>query len=129
MKTRADFLSAITSGRRYAVVPLSGGEVRIQSLTERERSRYDKGRFAPDGSWDTDAFVRARRLLIVLCVVDDNGKRILTEEDVEALGEGDAGDMNVLHEACVKHCGLERRADVGEPNGNALTKNGATDAG
>lgn len=116
--TREDFLRSISSQRRYkdVLLPRQQITVRVQSLTERERSRYELFSTAPDGRYDRMLNMSARRFLLALCLVDDAGKRLLgdTDEELDILAEMDAGDAGVLFSACREHCGLDLEGTPGE---------------
>lgn len=116
---RESFLRSISSQRRYLDVslPRQGVSVRIQSLNERDRSRYELFSTGPDGRYDRTLNLLARRFLISLCLVDDDGKRLLGDgdEELQFLGDMDAGDAGVLFDACRKHCGLDAEESPGEP--------------
>jgi hypothetical protein len=115
---RESFLRSITSQRRYREVnlPQQGVSVRIQSLTERDRSRYELFSTAPDGRYDRILNMSARRFLIALCLVDDDGKRLMGDSDEELmqLADMDAGDAGILFTACRSHCGLDAEESPGE---------------
>lgn len=103
--------------RRYKTetLPISCLTVRIQSLTESELSRYE---MAVVGTSDKAATRQARledagRRLIILCLVDTAGNRILNETHSKQLAEWDAADSNYLYNACASHVGL-RRGDIEE---------------
>jgi hypothetical protein len=115
---RESFLRSISSQRRYREVnlPQQGVSVRIQSLTERDRSRYELFSTAADGRYDRILNMSARRFLIALCLVDDDGKRLMGDSDEELiqLADMDAGDAGILFDACRKHCGLDAEEAPGE---------------
>jgi hypothetical protein len=113
--------------RRYAelTLPIAGHRVRIQSLTERETSEYQAAvlsRTGQMGSYSRQRLLDASRRLIVLCLVDTAGNRILNDTHVEQLAEWDAADTGYLYEECAKHVGL-KTADIEElaKNSSAIT--------
>lgn len=120
--SREQLLGLATRKRRHREVtlPVAGCNVRIQSLTERERSQYEAAVFSSRGGTNLSRMLDASRRLIVLCVVDGAGNRILTESDVPKLGDWDAADVSVLYVECAEHCGLNR-SDI-----EALAKNSDT---
>lgn len=94
--------------RRYAVVNVPNiGAVRISSLSEQERSAYESEFLAEDARPDVMQLLYAKRRLIVLCVVDAEGNRIMNEGHVEALGEVDSAATGLLFDKCREHCGFE----------------------
>jgi len=97
--------------RRYKklTLPVSGLRVRIQSLSERELSAYQAVTIAKTGSFKLNKLEDANRRLIVLCMVDDAGNRILNGSHVAKLEDWDSADTNFLSAECSSHVGL--RAD------------------
>ncbi len=98
--------------RRHDVVtlPISGHTVRIQSLTEREVSNYQAATLATSGTGiRRERLVDANRRLIVLCLVDESGNRLLNETHISKLADWDAADTQFLYDRCSKHCGLNTR--------------------
>lgn len=123
--SRDEFLRNLKVGRRFTEValPRSGVTVRVQSLTERERSRYEMHATAEDGRYDKFRNMASRRLLISMCVVDAEGKRLIgdSEDERDSIGDMDAEDAGILYGACRSHCGLD---SVGEPAGASPTTSG-----
>ena len=114
---RQAFLTGCT--RRFTTVDLPNGmNVRIRSLTEREQSEYEMGVFQRDAAGmllrdeegnllrDDLAIQQNRSRLIVLCVVDGEGNRLLADTDVEQVELLDAQDTRVLYLAIQEHCGM-----------------------
>lgn len=84
--------------RRYTEFEIDGfGTVRIQSLTERERASIEK-------QAGNDGFCY-RASLIALAVVDANGDRVFSDEDVEQLAEADCQLTISLSDAVIEHVG------------------------
>lgn len=110
--TRAALLDATKT--RYMDFPLRflpGTKARIRSLTETERSALDAQNFNSKGEWDPAKAKGARRRMLVATLVDDNGKQLLTAEDVETLAAIDGGVTADLYAAALSHCGYDK-ADV-----------------
>ena len=97
--------------RRYRreTLPISGLLVRIQSLTERELSQYQSAVIASSGAKLQRARLEdASRRLIVRCLVDEAGNRLLADSHVGRLADWDAADTAYLYEACAAHVGVNR---------------------
>ena len=62
----------------------------------------------------------SRRRLIVLCLVDEQDQRYLTDADLDQLKAMDGADVAHLAEACLIHCGF-KDGDL-----EALVKNSET---
>jgi len=96
--------------RRYACfnLPISGLRVRIQSLSERETSQYQAATIADkSGNYRRQKFEDAKRRLIVLCLVDDAGNRMLNDSHSELIADKwDGADTEFLYRKIAAHCGL-----------------------
>ena len=96
--------------RRYKTItlPVSGLAVRIQSLTEREVSRFQSATIAQNGTGFKKAKLEdASRRLVVLCLVDGAGNRILNDSHIAKLADWDGADMAFLYNECTSHVGLK----------------------
>lgn len=102
--TKAALLAA--TNRRYRDVRVAGTLWRLQSLTEGERSRYERAVWAATGA-DRDALMAsAKRRLLVLCLVDEQGRRLLHDDDADALEVVDGAITGALFDAASAHIGL-----------------------
>jgi hypothetical protein len=104
-KSRQELLKL--AARKYQEVD----GVRLQSLTELERSnlqsswgeRFDND---DDDAFDRSAMFAMRRELLVACIVDDNGDRIFQMEEADLIGQWDAAFVAKLHDAAHILCGF-----------------------
>ena len=90
--------------RRYAEIELSdvGVVVRIQSLSEKEKSDYETVLISKNGRGILkDRLADATRRLIALCVVDET-------DDLSVISEMDSLVASRIYEACQEHCGFNR---------------------
>lgn len=94
--------------RRYKMVPLPGGDLaRIQSLTEREKSEYECSVLSSrSGRAIRSRMASATRALIILCLVDGNGNRLLGDEDHDKLSQVDGAVTAAIYTAASEHCGF-----------------------
>lgn len=112
------------AARRYATVqlPTSGLTVRIQSLTERERTAFQAALITRTGDTNRERLLDAGRRLIVLCLVDGAGNRMLNDSDVQKLADWDSADTEFLYAECGRHTGLGGKSDeVERKNGSEPT--------
>lgn len=82
MKTRDDILKP--SPRRYKSVPWIGGDVRIQSLTAGEMRQLRETFVNSKGDAIRERVSRQRYVLLCWCFVDDDGNRLLADEDYKS---------------------------------------------
>jgi len=97
--------------RRYIDLELedAGVTVRIQSLSEKEKSSYETRLIAKSGRGILrDRLQDATRRLIALCLVDDKNERIFTDSDVNQIGEMDSFVSSRIYDACQEHCGFNK---------------------
>lgn len=105
---RESLLGAQACRRRYAVIDTPIGRVRLRSLNERERSRFETDIVSDDLDADRERMIDAKRRLIVLTVVDAEGNPILDDEDVVGLGDVDGALIGELFDAAQKLSGFKR---------------------
>ena len=96
MEVRADF--DCFAERRYRTVTVRGKEVRIQNLSEFERSAIEVD--APSDLRD----LRAR--LIAACIVDADGDRIFSsgQGDIDFIASWDSAVAVPISDAINQHC-------------------------
>ena len=110
------------TARRYMVVGLPDGkQVRIQSLSEREKSSFEMQQISKRGSVNKSKIEASRRRLLCLCLVDDKGNRLFGDDDADKLRDVDGGITSALFDAVQKHVGFED-GDIEElaKNSNAI---------
>ena len=97
--------------RRYINLELedAGITVRIQSLSEKEKSTYETVLIAKSGRGILrERLQDATRRLIALCLVDENNERIFLDSDVNQIGEMDSFVSSRIYDACQEHCGFNK---------------------
>lgn len=112
--------------RRYRNVhlPVCNSTVRIRSLTEGELSRWQQRLLRKDGrSLDPSAARAANRSLFALCMVDDNGDRLMADNESANLADMDSADSSKLYEEIQEHLGVDPSdlGDTGELEKNCET--------
>jgi len=97
--------------RRYIDLELAdaGITVRIQSLSEKEKSTYETRLIAKSGRGILrERLQDATRRLIALCLVDDKNERIFLDSDVNQIGDMDSFVSSRIYDACQEHCGFNK---------------------
>ena len=115
-KTKTKTMTLTTRGellgltkRRYKTIEIPELELtfRIHSLTAREKSEYETALLTKTGrSVSRERLTDASRRLMVLCLVDDNGDRLLEPADVGTLSQLDAIVASKIYDECQSHCGF-----------------------
>jgi hypothetical protein len=97
--TRAEILDA--DDRRYDTVscPEWGGDVRLRSISGRQRDAYEASLIDQRGTDRKLNLSNARAKLIVLCAVDGDGAPLFTAEDLRALSAKNAAPLDRLFDA------------------------------
>jgi hypothetical protein len=103
--TRAHLLGA--TDRRYHTFATPIGDARIRSLTEAEKSEFEGNIWSAKGDVNTASMKTQRRRLVALCLVDEQGNRLLTSDDSAALADIDGAITSQIFAECRKHCGFE----------------------
>jgi hypothetical protein len=95
--SRDQILAANDLEVREVDVPEWGGTVKVRPLNGAERDRFEaslrKERRRADGKEGTELVANTdnmRAKLVARAVVDDDGKRVFTDADINALGEKSA---------------------------------------
>ena len=97
------------SQRRYQFVDVPGvGTARIQSLTEAERSAIEYSVAYTDGDEKEQAARRLKARWIVATLVNDDGDRVFTDNDVEFVNTIDSAIVSRLIDSIWDHVGVTK---------------------
>ena len=98
-------------------VPDWGGDVIVQTMTGVDKDAFEMERFHRKGN-NADVNMRNFRAgLVARCCVDEEGRRLFTNDDAEWLGEKSGLMLDIIYDAAARLNGL-RKSDV-----EALVKN------
>lgn len=100
--TREDILAR--DDRRYEVVevPEWGGSVRIRTLSARERDEFEESILRRRGQ-AVEVVMRGMRVrLAALCMVDEQGNRLFSDDEVEVLADRSAAAIERVFEAAAR---------------------------
>jgi hypothetical protein len=107
---REDFVGAKASKRRFETYPVPFDEqkrsVRLRSLSAKEHGEYEVANLSKKGGLIRDRLVEAKRALIALTVVDEQGNPILTETDVASMESTDGRLVAFCYAKACEHCGI-----------------------
>lgn len=118
----------LSLGAQEEIVPVPelGGAVRVRGMTGIERDEWEAEQVDPvvAGQWhklspaQRQAAIRnrmrnIRARLVARCVVDEDGNRMFSPEDVEQLGRISGAVLNRLYEVAARLSGL-RESDIEE---------------
>jgi len=111
--TRDQILTADDILSEVVPVPEWGGEVRVRGLTGAERDRYEASLIEIQGKRRQLKLHNVRARLVSLAAVDEEGRRLFDDRDVEALGKKSAAALERVASAAQRLSGLTD-ADVEE---------------
>lgn len=114
LTSRTDLLARCK--RRFNTVSIDGMEFRLQSLSESEKSRFEK---AVINKKTGEVYMSARRRLLVTMLVDDDGQPLLSGSDMDLLGEMDGAIVAKLFDAASEHAGFTNSEAVDELEKNS----------
>ena len=86
--------------RRYVDVELFGNNYRLQSLDAGQHETFVRDNEKKGGHYNGNLRI------VVLCLVDGEGKQMFTKDDITRLKELDTRLVVNLAEECLKHSGL-----------------------
>ncbi|GGK89131.1 hypothetical protein [Mangrovihabitans endophyticus] len=106
--SRDDIRAADDSEFDEIECPEWGGAVRLSSISGRQRDRYEASLIEDRGGNRRANLENARAKLIVLCAVDEKGRKLFTPEDLNWLSAKSAKPLDRLFDACRKLTGLSQ---------------------
>ena len=95
--------------------PFGVPHVWVRGLTAAERDKYEQGMVerAPDGGVRTRSKIKnLRASFVAMVLVNEQGEREFTDEDVDALGEKNANVIDRLWDKGRELSGMVREAEV-----------------
>ena len=104
---RANLVGA--KARRFVEYPVpwdAGSGIRLRSLTAREHGEFEAATLSKKGGLVTERLVEAKRRLIVLTLVDEQGNQILEDSDVAQMESTDARLVNWIYQRALDHLGV-----------------------
>ena len=88
-----------------------GGAVFIRVMSGTDLDSFESGKFRQAGTDLKFDPTNVRARLIVRCVCDAEGKRILTDQDAAAVGQHDGAVLDILFDECQELNGLTTKAE------------------
>lgn len=104
--TRDEILQAPDLPVEEVEVPEWGGVVRVRALSGAERDALEASIVEQQGSNVRINLHNMRARLVAMSVVDENGKRIFSDEDIEALGRKNAQALDRIATVAMRLSGL-----------------------
>ena len=107
-------------------IPEWNGDVLVRGMNGDERDLYEKSILVQNGKNTKVNMKNARAKLVVWTVVDEDGKRLFTDADVEALGKKSAAALSKIFNVAARLSGItdEDMSEITEE----MTENSFTDS-
>lgn len=118
--TRDQILAATDSVIEAVEVPEWGGLVYVRNLKGRARDQFEGSRYRMKGDKVEVIHENTRAKLLSLCLCDEAGNLLFTEQDVWALGEKNAAVLDRLFETAQRLSAL-RPKDVEDRVKNSVS--------
>lgn len=115
--TRDQILSANDLPTQEVQTPEWGGSVLVRGLNGEERDKYETGMISMTGASVELRMQNARARLVQLGCVDEQGNRLFTDEDVQALGKKNAAALDRVYAVIQRLSGLSN-ADMEQLTAN-----------
>ena len=117
--SRSDILGIADDIKTETVaIPEWGGSVLVRGLTGAERDRFESGVVGEKKSDKKFNYHNFRARLVVMSVVDDEGKFLFGPTDVQQLGEKSAAALSRVYDVAQRLSGISDD-DVEELTGNS----------
>lgn len=104
--SRAQILAAVVVPTEVVRVPELGGEIIVCGMTAAERDSWEASLFTGKGKHRQFNADNIRAKLVAKCVVDENGNRLFSEQDVATLGRVRVDVMARLHTVAQRLSGI-----------------------
>lgn len=103
-----------------------GGPVFIRVMSGTDLDAFQAGNYRQSGKEVKFDMTNARARLIVRCVCDAEGKRLLTDQDAGTVGQHDNTVLDILYDECQKLNGLTPEAEEAIRGNSEGARNGAS---
>lgn len=117
---REQILQAQDLKQEVVSVPEWGGDVIVRTLTGAERDQFEADMIQSNGKVAGENLYNLRARLSSLCLVDESGRRLFSDDDVKLLGAKSAHALQRVFEQAMKLNALSE-GDVEELAGNSVS--------
>ena len=104
-------------------VPEWGGEVMVRGLTGRQRDRWEASLSVRQGKRFVPSLEDLRARLVVHCVVDETGRLVFHEGDIDALSNKSGAALDRVYTVAARLSGISEQ-DVEDMTKNSETTDG-----
>lgn len=104
--SRDEILKADDIKTEVVEVPEWGGTVLVRGLTGRERDSFEASIMERRGKQLVPNVANVRAKLACRCIIDENGRRVFSDQDADELGEKNASAMNRVYDVASRLSGM-----------------------
>lgn len=110
MKTldKQSILGAADLKKETVEVPEWGGAVIVSQITAADRDRFEASIYVGEGATRKINTANMRARLCAICLVDEKGERLFTDEEAVQLGKKNADVLDRLFDTAQKLNGMNR---------------------
>lgn len=128
--TKDQILNAPDLPTERLTVPGWAGDVLVRGLMADERDDYERETYVVSGTTVTTNLKSVRARLCARCIVDEQGQRIFSDDEIPALGRKSSAALEPIVEAIRRLSGMlagdvEKYAGNSEPGPNGATPSGS----
>jgi hypothetical protein len=124
MLTREQILAHRDLPTEEVFSPGLGGSLRVRGMTARERDQFESSRVTRKNGKVQIESDNTRAKMVAICVVDPEGGRLFSDEDVPALGNLPADVLDPIFEVAARLSGM-RPEDLEDARKNSDARSGA----
>jgi hypothetical protein len=106
-------------------LPGYSGSLLVRGMTGRERDEFEASLAQQRGGQVIQNMVNVRAKIVIRCVVDEDGRRVFDDADIDVLGGKSGAALDRLFTVATRLSGLGER-DVEDLTGNFGGPNGAS---
>jgi hypothetical protein len=104
---RKDFVGSENKKRRFETIPCpwdSNTGIRLRNLTAGEHAEFEMSQLTKKGGLATQRLIEAKRRLLALTIVDEQGNPEMSDADIAEMEDTDGGLVNWAYSEACKHC-------------------------
>ena len=117
MLTRQEILDVSDLDKKVVTVPEWKGDVIVKTMTGTEREAWESTLFETKGNKTRTKMENLRAKLLACCLVDEEGKRLFTDKDINSLSGKNARALDRLYDVARELNG------IGQEDEDELVKN------
>lgn len=123
---KKEILEAADIKSETVAVPEWGGKVKVYGLMGREKDRFEESLINQSGKKTVISLANATARLCGLCIRDEKGKRVFSDEDVAALSRKSNAPLARIYDVAEKLSGM-KKGDLEEmvKNSETIQKEGS----